>query len=94
MTAKKQKLEIHKMLTISTGHITEHDAKILEKGSWISDEYCFILGTSEELVSHYEENGLSGSFLNCLKFARDNDCNYIRFDADGDEIEGLKIYEW
>ena len=89
-------LEIVKTLVVSTLHITKEDSEVLSESH------------SNEIVAHSYEEGwwvwtgeanehfalLSVFANNVIAVARENDCQWVRFDADGPEIEGLEKFEW
>lgn len=33
-------------------------------------------------------------FIKILHCAKDNDCQFIKFDRDGDKVKGLKVFNW
>jgi hypothetical protein len=86
-------LEIDRMLTVCTSHVTLDDSQVLDE-------------PNGELVSHKYEYGwlvwtgngfrpeLSNPANNLLEIARKNDCEWLRLDQAGDELEGLQVFEW
>ena len=90
-------MNISKMLTLSTAHLRPdtRDFLILEsiKGyyglSVYSNEYGFFIYVDEDNELNNIPNDLSG----CLQLAKDNDCEWIKFDRDELPIDNLKVYE-
>lgn len=79
-------LEISKILTLSTAHITEATAKLMEHHCR-RDEYGFFMST------HYVR-WPSEDLVEVLKFARANGCDYVNLDRDGPVVDELPVYDW
>ncbi len=89
--------EISKMLTLSTGHLTEEVCNVYladtaegfayPKGEW----GCFVYTATDD-------DGLPSlrprSLDECLAFAKSVDCDWVMFDCDGPIIPELTCYEW
>jgi hypothetical protein len=89
------KLEIDRILTVSTGHVNAQDTEVLDDPKY-------------ELVSHKYEYGwlvwagdseayypaLSAFANHLIAIARKHDCEWLRLDQAGDEIDGLQLFEW
>lgn len=103
-------LEINKLLTLSTCHISKEDSELLEIIPSKFDskigitQYGFFIWAGNE---HDIENtkryyaklcdfGLSESLIKVLLLAIKNDCTYVYFDRDAPSIYdyNLDIYEW
>jgi len=98
--------EIHKVIVLSTAHITESDMALLEyagEGGG-SPVLCALdpyggwgfAPDDEEQLEEVREHGFSNSMVKVLRFARRKDCRYVKFDEDGD-IETdteLSIHDW
>ena len=90
-------MNISKMLTLSTAHLKPEtrDFLILEsiKGyyglSVYSNEYGFFIYVDED----NEFNNIPNDLSDCLQLAKDNDCEWIKFDRDELPIDNLKVYE-
>lgn len=84
--------EISKMLTLSTGHLTEEacNTYLATVISYPKSEYGWFIyvNTADEL----EDPPLS--LLDCIGFAEEHGCDWIMFDCDGPIMEGLTTYEW
>jgi hypothetical protein len=95
-------LEIMQVLVVSTAHVTEEEDGMLRNGKMINDQlpsplvwpFGYVVFIGDE--RHYPLDTIEGSdgFLGAAKVARDNNLEWLRFDADGPRIEGAKTYEW
>ena len=59
-----------------------------------SDEYGFVVRITE---SDFDEDGTMDDLedlLECMRFAWENDCGYIRFDVCGPDMPELPTYKW
>ena len=83
--------------------MTKEDNELLlvpdERHSVYPTEYGYFLYVSEELqlekdAPYIYPKGLSDSFYEVLKYAREHDCDYVMFDCDGETVDGLTMYEW
>lgn len=92
-------MEIDKMLTISTGHITEKTVCKLDIEAEVNVMYLCVYKKADfgwfvyvpedlEDISYDIPNDL----MECLLFAKENDCAWLCLDCDGEEIEELKTY--
>lgn len=103
-------MEICKMLTLSTAHITKetadklnHDCKPVAPEDYNLHSFCWDLA-----ISCYPKNEY-GWFLwidladletapedlrRCINLALDNDCEWLCIDRDGPIEESLPTYEW
>jgi len=93
---RKQSLEIDRILIVSLLHLTLEDRQALinEETDLIvyeMGEYGWmILARNVDLVAPYEH---SDNLEKLLEFARENDCDWIRFDTDANEIAGFETFE-
>lgn len=92
-------MEISRMLTLSTAHITEEtaigltaaaknmdssiDLCVYEKG-----EYGFLIHIPDE---EYEA---PSDLRDCIELADNNHCQWLCLDRDGDVTEKLHVYAW
>jgi len=53
---------------------------------YVNDEY---LQTTVRPMTEFSEG-----FLQAIKLAQDNSCEWLRFDRDADTVEELPEYEW
>jgi hypothetical protein len=101
------KLEIAKMLVLSTSHLTEKTAKALEEAAEELPPFCTInwapTFTRDEGYVWYvgEENPVVAAgnsypeeFAALFSLAMENGCNWLMFDRDGDTVDNLPTYEW
>ena len=101
-------MEISKILTISTAHITEETAKFI-------DNVCEDNNLSNLVVYNKSAKYIGGTaqygwFIYCnvalpdlnvpkdllkiMCFTRDNNCDWLCLDRDGEVVDGLDEYEW
>ena len=97
-------MEITKMLTLSTAHITQNTCKRLETDPddnnlglsvYKKADYGFFIylpAEDEKLPSHY--NSLPEDLYMCLFFAHELGCEILCFDCDGPIEPFLQTYEW
>lgn len=86
-------LEISKVLIISTAHITQKTAEIISQLPLViyeKDHYGYWILVPEDC----EENSYPMDLQKCLKFARENNCQWLCLDRDGYEVNGLRKYNW
>lgn len=96
-------MEISKMLTISTAHITEETNKILENPhntlplvTYNKDGYGWFVYIPEKDFAHDVKiiKKLPDDLAILFMFARCHEINIICLDSDGDEINNLPVYNW
>jgi hypothetical protein len=96
-------LEIDKILTLSTGHVTNKDAVLLEedKGTVAyKDDYGFILYILEgndglnSTMDIYQAEGFSMAMEACILFAHGKGCKFLRLDSDGPTVDFLPNFNW
>ena len=85
-------LEISKILTISTAHLSQEDIKFLEYKQLYSfkSEYGYIIST----FNWGYNTGFSETFLNLLVLATRNDCTYLQFDRDASILPDFPTFKW
>jgi hypothetical protein len=97
------KFEIFKIADISTKYITESDGEKMGQLDLcianIKGGYGDILSVSGTLVDDAIRAGMSAAFVNIIKELLERKIPYVRFDADGGEIEGegsdrFPKFEW
>ena len=99
------KLEIEKILVLSTGHISLEDNERLTVTTRGCGKESFTVHThdngfrvqvnlffSEDLEQMYA--GFSSGFVKCMMLAFINDCEWINFDSDGPTFDFLHTYNW
>jgi len=104
MRKSKTNLEIDKMLTLSTAHITKETADLLERevtyglnnvdlAIYNKSEYGWFVFAND---SDYklEDLKIPKDLLDCCILARKNNCKWLCLDCDGLIVPGLKTYDW
>lgn len=94
------KLEISKMLTLSTAHITEATSKRLESdpndnnlGLCVySTPYGWFIMIDERTVK--DADHLPKELANLIKFANDLDCKVLHLDCDAEIVDYLETFDW
>lgn len=92
------KLEIDRVLVCTTGHLTASDASDLENeatGLVVHEtgEYGWMIWADGQEEESYLEK-TSSNLRKLIEFAREHECEWIRFDCDADPIDGLPTYDW
>ena len=96
-------MDICKMLTISTAHIKQETAAILDKsysgpipgwlyaiGLYDKDEYgWFIMDWDYRSV-----NTFPADLLECIKVAEKHGCTWLCLDCDGEVLSSIPTYDW
>ena len=99
---QKQKLEIDKMLTISSRHVSADTKDLLDQAADDNEE--------DPMSSVYEKQGYGwfvacnpdnkeiwdncpADLVQCMKLARDNGCFWLCLDADGPRVETLEFFD-
>ena len=101
----KSKLEIIQLLVVSTANITEADDDALGANvgsdtlhlNAAKDSYGYFVYTGfveDRTAKDFVEAGYSEAVFNVLKAAHDAGCIYVKFDCDGETIEGLEVFDW
>lgn len=91
-------LETHKMVCLSTGHITEQtcnnwlpansSSRYYEKGEW-----GWFVHVPEDGYLRTDED-LPPDLARCIHFARQRGFDWIMFDQDGPVVDHLPTYDW
>ena len=94
------KLDIAKILTLSTAHIKPETATMLDNepntdnlGLSVYDKarygwFIYIDSVIDDTLNHLPED-----LKACIAFAKKQKCEWLCLDADGEEIEKLTIYQ-
>lgn len=93
-------MEISKMLTISTVHITKETNDLLESEAdknitigfpevYGKENYGYFIHVPEDL-EEYEE--VPRDLLKCMLLAQKNDCEWLCLDCDGEVVDELETY--
>ena len=99
-------MEISKMLTVTTGHITEETADLLNCDelhiiTYDKDGYGWFIFLDAYDINHYynsddidDDYYVPEELLKLMKFASDNGCEWLCLDCDGDELDGFETFDW
>ena len=89
-------LEIHKTLVASTGHLI--NASEIPESSLIFYDLEFgwllFIGESGYPASYPNPEDLNPEAAKLVRIARENGCDWIRFDCDGPVVEGVGTFDW
>ena len=95
-------MEISKILTLSTAHITESVSEALDNDPNTNElgltvykkaDYGWFIYIPEDYDKTAKE-GLPECLKACIDLALKNDCNILCLDCDGEEEPTLPTYEW
>jgi hypothetical protein len=94
MTTTNHKLEIRKVLVLSTGHLTEETGRNYDEWPVIAryDEGFYVyVGAEDELpcLRHVPDD-----LGRVVEFAKQHQCAEIKFDCDAEIVEELPVYDW
>ena len=99
-------MEISKMLTISTAHVSEKTADLLENNKlkvvvYNKEDFGWFIHLDEDnLTNYYDSNDTESYFyvpeelLKLMKFAQDLGCDWLCLDCDGEELEYFDTFDW
>ena len=90
-------MDISKMLTISMAHITEETDNELQHNPDKFEELFYYETGSEYIIwamPHSTLEDIPEDLKACLEFARQNDCQCLCLDCDGEEVPELPTYDW
>lgn len=97
-------MEISKVLTISTAHITEDTATKLRNSADINEmqltvyekaEYGWWIFISDDLDEFFNNGeNIPQELWECMRFAASCECNWLCLDCDGEELNELQKFEW
>ena len=98
-------MAISKILTISTAHISKETAQLLESANanWVEDEANIILAVYKKsdygwfiFVDPFcfDDRNIPNDLLKVIKFTKDNNCEWLCLDSDGEVLDCLDVYEW
>lgn len=91
-------LEIRPFLVLSTGHVSEETAKMLDStpaAQWPVlggpfGDYGWFMRASDEDTS----GDIPVELMNVFNFARANGFNYVLFDCDASTVDQLPTFDW
>lgn len=98
-------MEISRMLTISTAHISKETADLLagnypmmevplwemSVGIYDKEGYGWLIYFEREDSIH---PSMPEDLAACLRLARKHDCGVLCLDCDGDVVDSLATYDW
>lgn len=91
---KKTKLEIDKVLIVSTLHVTLNESNLLEQhGYGRAYGWLVALDTRGKAICP-EWKHRSPGFAGIVRVAKANGCRYVLFDRDGQVIPDVPSYDW
>lgn len=92
-------LEIDRMLTISTAHISPSTRKHLDDPEWCADDLCGAViypkgeyGWFVYPVNNDLDETMPTDLQACINFAKANNCSVLCLDRDGYEVSDLPVY--
>lgn len=95
---------IYQCADIRTTHITARDGALLETAEFPGLVADFETGAlvavfvNEDLferqIEELKSAGFSEAFLNIMKELHKQGIPYVRFDGDGEEVEGAPVHDW
>lgn len=88
-------MEISKMLTISTAHITERTGKLLDEeilGLCVYKKLDY--GWFIHLLDDLDKIEIPEDLRKCLSLAQSLGCEWLCLDCDGEVLDFLDVYEW
>ena len=92
-------LEISKMLTLSTAHITKDTNRLLANEPYADGIQLSVFTKADfgyfiYVNDNLENRNIPGDLKVCLELAKENGCKWLCLDCDGDTVEGLEEYDW
>lgn len=105
MVGVVSKLEISKMLTLSTAHLRASTLTLMDGNDidgivlWPKGEYGYFVWVpdhgpqgNEKAIELYPD-AVPNELRVILEFGREHGCEFVCFDCDSNTVEGLVIYE-
>lgn len=97
----KKLYEIDRILHVSTGHMTEDDlerAGASNGPNVVGYKYEYgvfvFVPTENDFANILLRDKWSEGFIKTLQLARNQDCQWVKFDCDGPVYEELHVYDW
>ena len=98
-------LDITKMITISTAHITKETADILNASAnypFVTDlpviytkgEYGYMIHIPEYYGDEGEFENMPLDLYPVMNLAKENDCEWLCLDRDGEFVDSFETYDW
>lgn len=89
---------IDKMMTLSTAHISEETAYLLDDELTVTK--WGLIAYEKSAYGWFINLGFDELFnvpldlLHCINYALENGCSWLCLDRDGDEADDLPTYDW
>ena len=89
-------MDICKMLTLSTAHITKRTAERLDETSNPMNLSVYAKGEYGWYIYDWDDRDteIPDDLRDIFRFAQEHDCQVVCLDCDGDESDALPTYEW
>ena len=92
-------MEITKMLTLSTAHITEDTNRLLANEPYTDGMQLSVFTKADfgwfiYINDDFENRSIPDDLRACLELAKKNECKWLCLDCDGDVVDELEEYEW
>lgn len=90
-------MEKHNMLALSTGHVSEETAKLMDIDQcglvvYEKEDYGWFVHLPDPLDEYKEST--PKDLYKCMTFAMKQGCDWVMFDCDVEPIDELPVYEW
>ena len=89
------------MLALSTGHVTKDTAELMDNNTidgvilYNKDNAGWFVYIPEKCdFDELKGSDCPSDLYQCMKFARDNGCDWLMFDCGVDVIDDLPVYNW
>ena len=94
----EKKYDITKMVTISTAHIKESTTSFLDETLLLPvypSDYFYTIWIEDD-TEYYDtfKNAIPKDLWDCIMFAHNLGCQWLRLDGDGEIVGELPVYEW
>lgn len=92
----EKKLNISNILMMSTAHISQKTAELLDKEN-AGEPICYPKdGGYFILTAGWQDygDGIPSDLRDCVKFAEQHGCDWLCLDGDAGTVPGLPVYEW
>lgn len=97
----KKTYETHKMLALSTAHVSKDTAELMDANCVASQvyqkaEYGWFMAVPRNAfeMERIPKDAYSPELYNCLKFAYEQGFDWVMFDRDVEPISELETFDW
>ena len=95
-------MEKHNMLALSTGHVSRETAELMDDDNiddvtlYNKSGYGWYVYIPDEGIDFDKlaDGECPADLYRCMKYARDNGCDWLMFDCDVETIDELPVYNW